>query len=323
MHTFPPPSEALDEWLEEYSTTNGNFGHLLLLQTNNDNEAVSRALSPYFESAHLDAREVFHADIGIDLHPDADVEDDPVIVYPNSLPSTTQRGLFGEVMAGLVSENYELVGNHDWNIPIFLFRGHQDACNYLFDLVRNPERTRQTIGRLGSDFIGLELDDVGSVIRFISGEAKWRLTLTPGTVDTLMLGDWKKRKTADEERVRNGKGVWNGLNNEPNVPIGLRDLQRLLQENDPEGYDTAILSMDRALVLRNPEQIPKTDLVIVVGNGSARRKKMDCLLPYEDTPPEYTAGNDLQLVEVILQEGDQLIDALYQSLWSDDEEDNA
>ena len=132
MHTCPPPSDVLDEWLEEHSSTNGNFGHLLLLQTNNDNEAVSRALRPYFESAHLDAREVFHADIGIDLHPDADEEDDPVIAYPNNLPSTTQKGLFGEVMAGLVSENYDLVGNHDWNIPIFLFRGHQDARNYLF-----------------------------------------------------------------------------------------------------------------------------------------------------------------------------------------------
>jgi hypothetical protein len=35
-----------------------------------DDELVA-ALRPYFESAHFDAREHFHAQAGIDLHPDA------------------------------------------------------------------------------------------------------------------------------------------------------------------------------------------------------------------------------------------------------------
>ncbi len=321
MHTCPPPIDALEDWLEEHSTINSNFGHLLLLQKVADSDAISKALRPYFESAHLDAREVFHADIGIDLHPDADVEDAPIITYPNNLPATTQKGLFGEVMAGLVSESYELVGDHQWVVPIFLFRHHQDARNYLFDLARNPERVRQTVGRLGSDFIGLKLDEDGAVARFISGEAKWRLKLTQSVVDTLMLGKWKKRKKDAEKRIRNGKGVWNALNNESSIPVGLRDMQRLLEEKNPDDYDAAILSIERALVLRNPDHIPKTDLVIIIGNGSAKRDEMDCLLPFKTTPPEYTADNDLQLVEVILQEGDKLIAELYQSLWSDEDAD--
>lgn len=318
MHTEYPPYERMQEWLEEYLSINDNFGHLLLVQNDIDQEEVASFLRPYFESAHLDAREVFHSDIGIDLHPDAGDGDTPLPTYPNSLPSRTQRGLFGEVITGLVVENYELVGKHDWVVPIFLFRHHEDACNYLFDLARNPEKTRQTIGRLGTDFIGLELGEDGSVTRVISGEAKWRLSLTQSAVDTLMHGEWIKQD--DGGKIRSGKGIWNAINKEPPVPVGLRQLQRLLQECDPDGYDAAILSMEKALLLRNPDHIPKTDLVVIVGNGSARRGRLDCLLPFEMMPAEYEAGNDLQLVEIVLEEGERIIDCLYHSLWNGDKE---
>lgn len=321
MHTCPPPLDAVGKWLEEHPSTNGNFGHLLLLQKDVDGAAIRDALRPYFESAHLDARQVFHDDIGIDLHPDAGVGGTPPLEYPRCLPSTTLRGLFGEVMAGLVTESYELVGKHEWCVPIFLFRYHEDARNYLFTLARDPERKRQAIGRLGSDFIGLLLGDGGAVIRFIAGEAKWRKTLTPSVVDAVMYGKKIDDPEGGEEKVHSGKGVWNDVNNDPPVPIGVRQLMRLLQEHDPDGYDAAILSMERALVLNNPEPLARTDLIIVVGNGAATRDKMDCLLPFKGMPAEYTAGHDLQLVEVVLKNGHKLIDELYQRLWSDGDAD--
>lgn len=317
MHTCLPPHDALEEWLEGHPSTNGKFGHLLLLQKEIDREALCQALRPYFESAHLDAREVFHADIGIDLHPDAGDGGDAPIEYPGCLPGTTRKGLFGEVMAGLITEGYELVGAHDWCVPIFLFRYHEDARNYLFALARNPERKRQTIGRLGSDFIGLLLDEDGAVVRFIAGEAKWRKTLTQSVVDSLMHGKKIDDPAGGGGKVHSGKGVWNDVNNDPPVPIGVRQLMRLLQEHDPDVYDAAILSMERALVLNHPEPLPRTDLIIIVGNGAATREKMNCLLPFKEMPDDYTAGHDLQLVEVILEDGEELIDALYESLWSD------
>jgi hypothetical protein len=194
-----------------------------------------------------------------------------------SLPSTTRRGLFGEVLAGLLTESYDFVGNHEWCVPIFLFRYHDDAFNYLFALARDPGRTRQTIGRLGSDFIGLLLDDEGKVVRIISGEAKWRKTLSQGTVDNLMHGDWED--DGNGGRTRSGKGVWNSVNKEPPVPSGVRQLQRLLQKHDPEGYDAAILAMEKVLVMRNPQLIPKTDLVVIAGNARARRQDGERYLP--------------------------------------------
>ena len=316
LHTCQPPVEELEERFEEHATVNGNFGHTLLVQLTADDGTLASALRPYFESAHLDARNIFHSDIGLDLHPDA-AGDDPFIAYPSSLPRTTRRGLFGEVLAGLLTQTYDYVGQYDWHVPIFLFRYHDDAFNYLFTLARDPAQVRQTIGRLGSDFIGLCVDDDGSVTRIISGEAKWRRTLTQGQVNTLMLGEWVE--DGEGSRVRSGKGVWNSINNEPTTPSGVRQLQRLLQEHDPVGYDATILSLEKALVVRNPEPLPKTDLIVVAGNASATRQDGDCLLPFEGPPDEYTAGNAVQIMEVVFHEGPELIDAIYDSLWSEGE----
>ena len=312
MHTCPPPKDALEDWLVEYPSTNGNYGHLLLEQKVECDQPLIDVLRQYFESAHLDAREYFHAAIGIDLHPDAG-EDSAHAQYPSCLPSTTRRGLFGEVMAGLVTESYNFIGNHQWTIPVFLFRYHSDVEKYLFDLARDPARTRVVFGRFGSDFIGLSLGEDGSVIRFIAGEAKWRQKLQRSVVEELLLGEWIEN--AEGRRIRSGKGIWHEINKDTTVPHGVRQLQRLLQEYDPEGYSAAILSMDKALVLRGAKPIPRTDLVLIAGNDVPSREKAHSLIPWKETPSEYTAGNDLQVVEVILNDGEELIDAIYDSLW--------
>ena len=314
MHTCAAPKDDLKEKFEENATVKGGLGHTLLEQIEADDGTLAEALKEYFESAHLDARITFHKFIGIDLHPDDDGNATSV-TYPGSLPSTTRRGLFGEVLAGLLTESYEYIGAHSWDVPIFLLRFHDDAVNYLFTLARDPTQTRQTIGRLGTDFIGVSLNDDGEVVRIICGEAKWRRTLTQAKVDDVLLGKKVKGST-----VRSGKGVWRDLNNEPNPPSGARQLLELLREYDADGFDSAILCLERALVAKNPVPIPKTDLIVFAGNGRAKREKCECLLPWKAVPNEYTAGNDLQIVEVVLKSGEYLIDTIYASLWEEGED---
>jgi hypothetical protein len=165
----------------------------------------------------------------------------------------------------------------------------------------------------------MSFGDDGSVVRFIAGEAKWRKKLQPSVIDELLFGEWTKN--SDGERVRSGKGIWFEVNKDTPVPHGVRQLQRLLQDCDPEGYSAAILSMDKALVLRNAVPIPRTNLVLVAGNDVPNRKQAQALIPWQVTPSEYTAGNDLQVVEVILKGGEELIDAIYDSLWSKEGDD--
>lgn len=316
MHTCAPPIEALEQWLTSYPSVDGRYGHLLLEQTGESDGELVEALRPYLESAHLDARNNFHEEIGIDLHPDA-ADEGAHAKYPACLPVKARRGLFGELIAGLVTESYPFVGDHEWIVPIFLFRYHEDVKAYMFALARDPERAREVWGRFGNDFIGIALDDAGAVARIIAGEAKWRKTLTRSVVEELLFGHLIDDPDNPGERIRSGKGVWYEVNRDLPVPQGVRQLQRLLEEYDPEGYAAAILSMDRALSMTGAELIPRTDLILVVGNAPTTREEATTLIPWQEQPEEYTAGNDLQVVEAYLINGEALIDSLYDSLWAE------
>ncbi|SEA96208.1 hypothetical protein SAMN05444370_1224 [Rubrimonas cliftonensis] len=218
-------------------------------------------------------------------------------------------------MAGMLTEHYKYIGNHQWTIPVFLFRYHEDAEAYLFALVRDEERKREVYGRRGSDFIALALDKEGDIERFIVGEAKWRKKLQPSVVAELMYGK-KKRNSDTNELEHDGKGIWFQINRDISAPHGLRQLQRLLREIDPDGYSAAIARLDRVLVVRNAEPLPRTNLIMISGGDVSSRKSQTSLIHWEEAPKEYTAPHDLQVVELILQDGDKLIDRIYDALWA-------
>lgn len=312
MHICRVPGDALDNWLVAYPTVEGNYGHILLEQSGENDDALIEAFRPYFESAHMDAREYFHEQIGIDLHPDAGVPGAHA-EYPNCLPPTAKRGLFGEVMAGMLTEHYQYVGNHKWTVPVFLFRHHEDVERYLFALARDPARARMVFGRFGTDFLAVAIDENGQVVRYLAGEAKWRKSLTQSAVDTLLLG--KKTEDDDGNEVRSG-GIWDQLNVDTEIPHGLRQLQRLLAERDPDHWAAAILSLDRMLLVASADVLPRTNLVFISGNGSADRSKGVPFIDWEKKPVEYLAAHDLQVVELVLSDGGDLIDGIYGCLWN-------
>ncbi|WP_346897555.1 aminotransferase [uncultured Roseibium sp.] len=312
LHNCQPPTTLLNRWLSGAANVNGDYGHLLFEQATPNDEAVLDGLRPYFESAHLDAREVFHRAARIDLHPDADGPGGNA-QYPNCLPPTAKKGLFGEVMAGLITEAFQFVGGHRWSIPIFLFRYHAEVEAYIFDLARDPARVREISGRHGNDFIGLGIDpESGEVVRYIAGEAKWRAALTPSVMDTIMLGDYTG---PPDNRIRANDGVWNEMNRGLPTPQGLEQIHKLLCEKARDAYAEVIVSLDRALLI-GAAPLQRTDLVFVAGNRAARRQPGDAYLPLNAPPPEYTAGRQLQVVELVLEGGVELIERLYASLWS-------
>lgn len=311
LHNCAPPMAALGRWLKGAANTNGDYGHILFEQAVAIDDDLIAALRPYFESAHLDAREVFHRAARIDLHPDADAPGGNAR-YPNCLPPTARKGLFGEVMAGMIAEAYQFVGQHRWTIPIFLFRYHAEVEAYIFDLARDPARVREVSGRHGNDFIALGLDpNTGEVARFIAGEAKWRAKLTPAVMDELMLGELEGPKGA---RVRNGKGIWNEMNVGLAVPQGLEQISKLLREKAPDEFAEAIVSLDRALLI-GAAPMPRTDYIFISGNKAARRGAGQAYLPTTAPPRDYTAARTLQVVELVIEGGVDLIDRLYKSLW--------
>jgi hypothetical protein len=317
VHKVPPPKKALKKWLKCYPSEKGNYGHLLFEEKQAMDTGIQEALVPYFESAHLDARECFHKLARISLHPDEDGNGCNA-QYPTALPLTARKGLFGEVLSGLFTEAHEFVGKHEWLIPVFLFRFHEDAGQYIYTLNRDPDRERQVLGRKGDDFIAFAVDQDGNVVRFIAGEAKWRASWTGSQIDAVMLGPKEGLKG---KKKHNNKGVWFEINRALDVPLGLEQLHSILEECAPDEFASVIASLDRILAHRNPAPVERTDLILLAGGSAKKRKKATPLLPWEDVPPEYKAGRDLQVVEIIIDDGDTLIDTIYENLWKDKESD--
>ena len=311
MHTCAPPTKELKKCFKESAKVIHGLGHTLLEQEKPDDGSLSTALKPYFESAHFDARQYFHEYIGIDLYPGAATGAKPLVSYPGSLSPETRRGLFGEVLAGLLTESYTYIGGHTWIVPVFLFRDHQDVRNYLFELDQNPHLVRKTLGRQGTDFVGISLNSAGEVVRVISGEAKWRTTLNKSVVETLLHG---------EKKNGSGKGILQELNNEPNLPLGVRQLQEILKLNDPEKFDKIILCLQEALTSKKTTPFPKTNLIVIAGNRNPERDPGDCFIPNDRIPAGYKADSDLQVMEVVFKEGKKLIDKIYESLWQVNED---
>ena len=312
LHTCLPPEDVLKKWLKKYPSEREGYGHLLLEEKDPKPEGLALGLRPYFESAHLDARKYIHDAIGIDLHPDG--EGGGAVLYPGSLPETAKRGLFGEVMAGLVVQAYSLIGKHKWRVPAFLFRCHEDAEKYLFTLKRDAEQARAVFGRFGSDFVGLRLDGDDEVAGVIAGEAKWRKTLSQSVVDQLLLGPLETDADTDEKVHNSKKGIWAELNKDVNPPHGITQLRRILREIDPDGHDKIILGLDRMIAGDGGEKVPRTDLVLLVGNGTKKREKATCLVDWEKLPEGYE-------VEIFLSDGESLIAEIYQALWAEEGED--
>jgi hypothetical protein len=316
MHTASPPKDALEGWLNDYPSEEAEgYGHLLLEEKTRTDPSFANNLVEYFESAHLDARQCFHKLARISLHPDAG-EEACDAQYPGSLPLTALKGLFGEVMCGMMAENFEFVGKHEYLIPVFLFRNHEDAGQYIYTLSHDPSRTREVLGRKGDDFIAIVVDEEGKVTRFIAGEAKWRGSWTPSALATVMLGDKIEDPQDKTNRIHNGKGVWFEVNRGLSVPLGLEQLHSIIDECEPDKFSSVIASLDRILARRNPDPVERTDLILLAGGSPAKREAGVSLLPWKTLPEEYTGGRDLQVVELLFSNGDDLINQIYSGLWA-------
>ncbi len=131
-------------------------------------------------------------------------------------------------------------------------------------------------------------------------------------MNDIMLGEMSGPANA---RVRGNDGVWNEMNRGLPTPQGLEQIHRLLCEKARDQYAEAIVSLDRVLLL-GAAPLPRTDLVFVAGNRAKRRAPGEAYLPMVAPPPEYTAGRPLQVVELVVEGGVDLIERLYRSLWN-------
>jgi hypothetical protein len=256
---------------------------LIKLVKNKRNELISE-LKTYIQKAHQDAKDCLRKS-SVSLDPLGDTETDYLIQgYPEELPIPTSRGYFGEVFAGLIAEHYAPFDIDTWKVPVFLFRFHEAAFQYLEELRQTGKRKKSTLGRTGDDCLAFQCDDQGQIVRTLYCEAK-------------CLKRHNTEKVADaHEKVSES------------VLVDIPQLIRIFRESsDPDASQwlNAMYQLLSKLPLSSDERY---DLVSYICNPPTRTSQY---LPIDKPHPSYTASRRLEAVEIHFPDAESVIREVY------------
>jgi hypothetical protein len=287
--------QDFEVWFDAGSSRepDGLYTHLRLRARDAQRWAEVRpAVIAYFERAHADARDYFHEALGVSLDPRGG---DHVIDYPSSLPLGTKKGYFGEVFCGMLAEAEQVAGGEDWEVPIFLFRLHHAAEEYLTRLITGEAVAVDMPGRTGSDCLALALAQDGSIEAILSAESKCHETFN----------------------ITIAKQAIAALGTQAGVPVSLPQLKRLLAELDAERYKPTILALERLITVARQPTVPRRDLIVFIFEDPAVHDYAAPRITVADIQGHYRCNCDrrLQVVEVHLPGAGALIEQLYDGLY--------
>lgn len=244
----------------------------------------------YFEQAHADARQCFCAALGLSLDPRVIK---PAVDYPASLPIQTKKGYFGEVFCGILAEGGKVAGEKKWTVPIFLFRLHQQAEEFLFRLITGEAVADQIPGRTGSDCLALALDTGGEIEAILAAEAK----------------------CYEKFNITKAHEALCDLGSQAAVPVSLPQLKRLLMEIGRERYEPTILALERIISSARQPIVPRRDLMVFIFEDPAVQQYTTPRISVADVAAHHGNGRPLQVVEVHLPGAESLIKRLYEDLY--------
>lgn len=248
-------------------------------------------IAQYLEWAHADARRIFHDSLGVTLDPRGGCSP---VNYPSSLPLMTRKGYFGEVFCGILADAGQVHAENEWTVPIFLFRLHNQAEEYLMRLITGESAADTIVGRTGSDNLALSLNGDGTVKAILGAEAKCY-----GTFNTT-----KAREALSD------------LGAQAAVPVSLGQLKRLLAEVDPEGFEATILDLERIIKRARQSTVPRHDLLVLIFETPAIKDYNSPRISVAEKNANYEGNRPLQVVEVHLPDAGTLIEELYTGLYA-------
>jgi hypothetical protein len=295
--TFPKPtfgSADFENWFETVRTDDaaGSYVNFRLRAREAARwQNLRPTIAQYLEWAHADARRIFHDSLGITLDPRGGR---PPVEYPGSLPLETRKGYFGEVFCGILADAGQVHAEHEWTVPIFLFRLHNQAEEYLMRLITGEPAAGTIVGRTGSDNLALSLNGDGTVKAILGEEAKCY-------------------KTYNTTKARE---ALTDLGAQAAVPVSLGQLKRLLAEIDPEGFEATILDLERIIKRARQSTVPRYDVLVLIFENPAIQNYNSPRISVAEKNANYAGGRPLQVVEVHLPGAGALIEELYAGLYA-------
>lgn len=283
----------LDQWLTGAATgsLDGPLAHLRLIQNGDGTwRGLLPAMTAYFEDAHRDARRIFHEDAGLSLDPLTD----GFIQYPSAMPAKTRRGYFGEVMCAVIATRYELVLRKQWHVPVFLFRCHNAAGEYLMRRLNGDDPNANVPGRTGSDCIGVAQNQDGSLAALLVGEAKCHETFN----------------------INKAKEGLKNLGIETCLPVSIGQLRRVLVEAGGPDHARLVESLETLILTRASQAVPRVDFLLYAFDRPGVVKYAGPRITEAIVQEAYTGGRPLQVVELHSPELTSLVTALYDGLYA-------
>ena len=128
-----------------------------------------QALASIVDEAHRDQRACIKALLE-PLDPDGRASPGAGLVDLSVLHSVTLQGYLGEILAGVVAENYD-PHNRIWEVPAFTFRFDQDAETQIVRSLAGHDSSA-TFGRHGHDCLAFSFDEAGGVDGYLACEGK-------------------------------------------------------------------------------------------------------------------------------------------------------
>jgi hypothetical protein len=277
VHRVSLRSAAIQAWLDATRSVNGSYRHLRLSENREARAEALEELSRLVREAHADARLHWERLRGLSLDPldPAAGRDTAMPAYPDSLHTITLQGYLGEVLAGLIAENFEPHAIQ-WYVPAFLFPTHAAAFQALERRRQLGGPAKRIPGRTGDDALAFSLDDEGTVRKWLWGEAK-----CTHDHNTTLIRDGHVQLSASFY-----------------LPVDLSLLVETLERRD-DTESRAWAERLRLLLLQDAESAPpRYDMfVYVCGRGPVQN---DDWLPTDSHSPHYTGERPLEAVELHL-----------------------
>lgn len=273
------------KWLEPERSGETPYWHLRLREVPGKRQAGLAALQALVKKAHQGALHRLQEAVGTSLDPMATSANEGVPApgsnYPHDLHTTTLQGYMGEIVAGLIAENFEPL-EREWDVPAFTFRGHDQAIHHLEERRLLGVAAHPIPGKSGNDCLAFQKED-DQIIAFLTCEAKC---------------------THDHRSALITEGHEQLSANNTRIPVDLIQLIEILRSMDEQQWADAL----SALLITAAEESPEhCDLfVYVCGRG---RKNGE---PWMNSKNEnYRAKRELEAAELPLSEFDRVLEAAY------------
>jgi hypothetical protein len=286
--------DSPNPWLTNHVTESEDkrYRHRRLEENLDARTSAINELQLIVYEAHEDARQRLRQLVGISLDPldpfAADESDYPVEEYPKFLNIQALKGCFGEIFAGIVAENFPILGEN-WEVPAYLFRFHLAAFQQLEMLRQTNGRAGQIPGRTGDDCVAFQRNSQGKIMRSLICEAKCTYRH-----DSTMIAEAHEKASAANL-----------------TPIDLTQLIEILSDDDDAEAIGWVKSLRELLFRTNlPENYERCDLVSYICGLPPVRETTE-LIPRHRPHPKYTANRRLESVEIHLYDVEGLVAEAY------------